>query len=397
MPAGWKGIEKLYGPTSKCAGKVYTRYYSLDGKIKHVCSPKQVITIDCEAKGQDPAPAIAEYVRLQKERQQREQEERQIEREAKGKLGKEAREDAINRFRGRFGELKGPMVFRFPGWLTRWHYQPNCDQVMIEYIDTEGNSWKLLKDLECFFQHKIDTGDAADKKRITELLETAQAKADPAEFAKGSKGAREIQGSFELQADSLESRTFDRDEREAISRKRQEQRKESSEHYQKKRRNRMYLSLSKEGPKQTGWAALGSQEDARQALSNFRGLLMKRGFKDDLELLAVYGVSPERTYAKRLCGVYYAMGAELAEQRCYQKLLHLPQVLSEVACDGIYIVWSASCARWEITTKPEDGAPAIAHSSATAGRLAKDVGPWQVQDGQGDFTEDAGLVILQPE
>jgi hypothetical protein len=30
---------------------------------------------------------------------------------------------------------------------------------MVEYIDTEGGSWKLLKDLECSFQHKLDSGE----------------------------------------------------------------------------------------------------------------------------------------------------------------------------------------------------------------------------------------------
>lgn len=57
------------------------------------------------------------------------------------------------------------------GWTTRWHYQPNCDQVMVEYVDTEGGSWKLLKDLECALQIKIENGEEA---AVTQMIEDAR-------------------------------------------------------------------------------------------------------------------------------------------------------------------------------------------------------------------------------
>ena len=113
------------------------------------------------------------------------------------------------------------MVFSFPGWVTRWDYQPNCDQVMVEYIDTEGNSWKRLKDLACYFQHKIDIGEGG---QIPELIEVAKQNADPHEFAKGSREARATQGSFEMAGVSGESRVFDIDERENERRERKDKR-----------------------------------------------------------------------------------------------------------------------------------------------------------------------------
>lgn len=60
-------ITRLYGPKSKYAGQVYIRWSSIDGKHKHICSPKQVITIDCQEKGIDPAPVIDNYNRLMQE------------------------------------------------------------------------------------------------------------------------------------------------------------------------------------------------------------------------------------------------------------------------------------------------------------------------------------------
>ena len=91
--------------------QVYTRYFKVNrqpgnGKHANVCSPKQVITIHCDEMGTDPEPMIAEYLKLQKERQEREAEERRLEREAKGKLEGDKRERTIERFRAIFGELK---------------------------------------------------------------------------------------------------------------------------------------------------------------------------------------------------------------------------------------------------------------------------------------------------
>merc|ERR1712061_291913 len=102
------------------------------------------------------------------------------------------------------------MGFEFPGWVTRWHYQPNCQQVMVEYIDTEGNSWKLLKDLEAAFQSKIDNGEGG---HIPELIETASSKADPAKFAEGARMARQIEGVYEMSGDSGVTRVITQEER----------------------------------------------------------------------------------------------------------------------------------------------------------------------------------------
>jgi len=389
MPEGWKGIERLYGPNSKYAGRVYTRWSSLDGKHKHVCTPKQVITIDCQAKGLDPAAAIENYNRIQKEKE----EAKRREREAKGKLAGEAREKAIQRFHESFGPLTGPLVYCFKGWTTRWHYQPNCDQVMIEYIDVDGGSWKLLKDLECALQIRIENGE---EKAVREMIEDARPRMNPTEFARGSRTARETQGVFEISPGSGASKVLSQEARleERRSRVTAEARA------LKRRRGGGRIFLDPEGPKQTAWAALEGPEATKQALAEFGALLMQRGFPKTTDLLLVSGVSSERRFRKRIGGVYYQMPEPFSGQRCYQKLLYFPEAPTLVGCDGIFIVWNSDTSVWEFATGLAKYRSVIAQSAACTDDAAglpvwQARGPWMVQDGEGEFQEDAALHIAE--
>lgn len=171
LPEGWKAIEKTYGPESKYAGKTYLRYYSLDGKHKHITNGNKVITVHYESLGQDPKPHLEEYRRLQNEKQEANRVEQAAQKEKKG----EERKELMPRFRAEFGALKGTDVFHFPGWRTKWQFQPKCNQVMITYVDPRGKGWKLLQELECEFQKEIDKGHG---KELSEMIRTAQAKGD---------------------------------------------------------------------------------------------------------------------------------------------------------------------------------------------------------------------------
>jgi len=388
MPSGWKGVEKQYGPTSKYAGNTYIRWYSLDGRHRHVQTVKEVIRLDCKSKGLDPD----EHIRAFEAKKKQEAEERKAERESMGKLRGDAREEAVNKFRAQFGPLSGPVVFAFAGWTTRWHYQPNCDQVMVEYIDLEGNSWKLLKDLECYFQKQIDMGNGD---HITKIIEEGQSRVDLHEkFPEGPRTARESGGLYEITPSKGESTVRSQAERAEITREKIEQRKEKSP---SSKRKLACVYLDPEGPKQTGWAAMETQEDVQKAFPQFRDLLVGKGFKSDVELLAVHGVETERHFRQRICGVYYCLPENFGEQRCYMKLLHFPRTSGQtVGCDGMYITWSASNSRWEISNKLAEVKPVIAHSArcSTSAALSEATGPWHVQDGQGDFMESAGLAVL---
>mmetsp|Transcript_36859 Transcript_36859/g.70882 ORF Transcript_36859/g.70882 Transcript_36859/m.70882 type:complete len:394 (+) Transcript_36859:1-1182(+) len=389
MPSGWKGVEKQYGPTSKCAGQTYIRWYSLDGRHKHVCTIKEVIKLDCKSKGLDPD----EHIRAFEEKRKQEAEERKAEREQMGHLKGAAREDAINRFEQTFGKLSGPVVFSFPGWTTRWHYQPNCDQVMVEYVDTEGNSWKLLRDLECYLQKQADMGNF---EKVTKLLEAGSARGDLQErFPEGSRTARECGGVFEITPDQGGEGTVRTQEERALIREEKEAQRKDKSPSMKRKLSCVYLDP--DGPKQTGWAALQTQDDMQKAFSQFRELMVERGFKNDVELLAVHGVETERYLRQRICGIYFSLPENFGEQHCYMKLLHFPRTSGQtVGCDGIYISWSALNSRWEISAKLTETKPVIAYSArcSTSAVLSEAAGPWQVQDGQGNFMESAGLSVL---
>jgi len=392
MPEGWKGIEKLYGPGSKSAGKVYCRYFSLDGVHRNVCSPKQVITMDCESKGKDPEPMIAEYHRLQKERHEQEAQMRKVEREAKGKLAGAARENAINQFRDTLGALSGPQVACFKDWVTRWHYQPNCDQVMVEYIDTEGNSWKLLKDLECAFQHRINNGEADS---LTALIEEGKTLANAAVFAEGARQARETKGVYERNAEDFRSgggsggKVWSQEERLELRR----QREEKENPTKKARLHRLFLLP--EGPPQSGWAALEGEDDVKEAVTQFRNFLRERGFSDDTALVLVRGASSERKFGPRLSGLYVQLPELAAGQPCYQKLVHYPEVPDQIGCDGLYLAWSSTRSRWELSTGLRESRGVVAHASeaSEATAVVEAAGPWMVQDGSGEFMEDTGLSV----
>lgn len=395
LPPGWHGIEKQYGPTSKFAGTTYVRFYTDDGRHKHVSSPRQLIQIHCEGTGEDADAMLAEYLRLQRARKDAEAEERKLEREARGKLGGEKREQTVQHFRDKFGELSGPIVCSLKGWTTRWHYQPQCGQVMVEYIDTDGFSWKLLKDLECAFGHKMLTGT---DEGLEELIETARAKADPARFSEGPKGARESCGVYEISADSAEAKVFTQEDRHAL------REKETVERRAKRQKVREYpLSeyLLPEGPPQSGCFALERHSQVQESISYYKNFLVnKRTFPSDVELLAVTGVGNNHKYRQRICGVYYSMGAEFNDHRCYQKLFKIDSkdegvssFDNAVGCDGIYIRWNVEKTRWEVAVSFEASKPVVAYSTEAQGPLAEAAGPWYVQDGQNNFAVEADLTI----
>jgi len=387
MPEGWYGRETQYSATSKTAGMVYVRYYSKDGRHRHVCSPKQVIELHYKGLGEDPSPYVAAYQQIMRDKAAA----KKAESEARGKLKGQNREEAIERFRAKFGELKGPLVFNFPGWITRWHYQPKCDQVMVEYLDTEGNSWKLLKDLECAFQVKIDNGEEA---AIQEMLDQASIalSADPDRFGSGSKGARQVGGVFEMRGDSNEEKSFTQEERSELVVERKGP--------VVKKRSKKGISFSIEHAVQTGWAAMETKADVQQAFGKFHDLLVGRGFKPSaVELRAVFGVDAERKYKKRMSGVYFRMPDNFGGSPCYQKLIHCPDCKEQIGCDGLYLVFNSSLQFWEVTTHLQEDRPVLAHSakSGASAPAAEAQGPWQVQDGLADYNEDAGLQILAPE
>ena len=349
MPEGWKGVEQVYGASSRYnAGQTYVRYSSLPDTYpklyRQLAGPKQVIQAHCEEMGLDWEPMYAEYQRLQEEKKEREKEAREREREAQGLVKGQERENLIQLSRDEFGELTGPLCLALPGWKCRWDYAADTSgQTCKTFTDDRGNEWKLLKDVEAMIGKRLkDGGEPAEK--VREMMVTAKARLPEIEvlFSTGTQGAK-----------MSESRSYEIDPSEGAGRERtaedlaaQAERKEARA-LQRKRKQRSGLGSGKEfliGFVQTippvphdGWAELQTAEDREKGFAEFRELLSKRGFTD-IELLAVVGVDEACRWFPRVRGAYYKMPAPCCGRPCFQRLLHAPLIQSGIACDRVYIL-----------------------------------------------------------
>merc|ERR1712048_1155530 len=118
-------------------------------------------------------------------------------------------------------------------------------------------------------------------------------------------------------------------------------------------------------------------------------LLAKRGFPADVQLVAIHDIAEACLFASRISGIYYQMPTPVAGRPSYQKLLYAPATGAGIACDGVYILWSAAESQWQICTGLSEEAPCVAYCKQDREQLAEVLGPWQVQQkGSGDFQED---------
>merc|ERR1712008_206187 len=111
-----------------------------------------------------------------------------------------------------------------------------------------------------------------------------------------------------------------------------------------------------------GWAAFSGPNDLQAGFAKFRELLKKRGFLENVELVAVHGVQDTCRFAARISGIYYRMSSLLNDRPCYQKLLNAPELWARLCCDGIYIMWDSVHCQWQVSLAAlEENAPCIAY------------------------------------
>lgn len=399
MPEGWFGVEKAYGEASAYYGKTYVRFSSRNGKHKFVISPKASIEKHCQDTGEDFHELLEHYDQAQRDRKQAEAEARTKEKEEKGIVKGAARETAIESFRAEHGELVGNIVYCFKGWKTRWLYQPNCGQVMITYTDTEGQEWKLLKDLECYLWTKMQQGRSEE---IGQMIADAKLIADPARFGEGSRSARATQGTVEIEGgllDEAEMKTGSREEFGVAKKQKVEHTTKGPLDPDMKaayKRCEAVKRLDPAGPTQTDWAALKSMEEVNTAFGEFRKMLTARSFSEDTALVAMHGLSEERHFHRRIHGVYYQLTEPVNDRPIYQKLLHLPLCNPAVGCDGLYIMWNPPTSQWQVTTFPEPGSPHIARCAGSDAEtdVTKVAVTWEIANAEGSFFEVEELKVV---
>mmetsp|Transcript_61140 Transcript_61140/g.162437 ORF Transcript_61140/g.162437 Transcript_61140/m.162437 type:complete len:320 (-) Transcript_61140:107-1066(-) len=170
LPEGWKTIEYMY-KTGNYVGKTYTRFQSIDGRFKHILSVKAAVKTVAEANGEDVEKVLEEFDRKKKDMQMLEKMGNEAKRKEAGIVKGQDREDAIEEFRSRFGDLTGGMVASFPGWTSHAKLLENCGQVSMTYFDETGKSWKLIKDIQAYFGLRLKKGE--DMPWLRECIESA--------------------------------------------------------------------------------------------------------------------------------------------------------------------------------------------------------------------------------
>jgi len=210
-------------------------------------------------------------------------------------------------------------------------------------------------------------------------------------FSEGSRRCKECQGSVEIdpvtekiQVESLE----------ALQQKRELRAKKRK--YSKSNGNLLYGVSSKVHPAQKGWAAFSGPNDLHAGFEKFRELLKKRGFAENVELVAIHGVQDTCRFAARISGIYHRMSSLLNDRPCYQKLLNAPGLWAGVCCDGIYIMWDSFHSQWQISNAAlGENDPCFAYCKEDKMQVAEVSGPWQIQQqGSADFQEGSLKIMM---
>jgi len=393
VPPGWIGVEQAFGPNSKMAGKTYIRYSTSDGRHKHVSSAKHIFQKHCGDLSIPWEPEFAAYEAAVEAK-------KVAQKEALGLCDPSEREAMVAVSRARFGELTGPIVLGFPGWRCRWDYLPDSGQVAKTFLAADGREWKILKDLESFLGVRI-TGGGQRAEDLIALVEAGLVNYEAhAMFAGCSGKAFESQGSYLMdpanpsgaKSETPEERLKRKSDTKADKVAKREK-KLSSASGGKNSLRYFRLEVS---PIQVDWAGLTTAAEIPKAFVEFKPLLLRRGFEDNLELIAVHGCADGCKFFSRINGIYYRMPTAISERSCYQKLLSNPASTSGVCCDGIYIWWAASERRWQISVRPTVDAACIAYCMDDAERVTDVSQTWEVQhQGTGDFEANDSLKILR--
>eukprot|EP00928_Gymnodinium_smaydae_P002600 TRINITY_DN10932_c0_g1_i1.p1 TRINITY_DN10932_c0_g1~~TRINITY_DN10932_c0_g1_i1.p1 ORF type:complete len:441 (+),score=90.44 TRINITY_DN10932_c0_g1_i1:99-1325(+) len=375
MPEGWKGIEKQY-LSGKYAGQTYVRWYSLDGRHKHLCTPASVIEIDAKEKGHDAETIeamVKAYKDAQEAKRERQLQERQKEREERGLLKGQLREEVIAEFRAKFGSLMGPIVHAMPGWRTRWDYMTNCSQVHVTYTDPDNKEWKILKDIECSLGYRMRNGED-----ITTLMANASASANPNEFTECSATCRDTKETVESDGPSRNQEIGGKWAKRmaaAIQHAQHSQREAVPEDFQESSLVVAAAAAGVAAGRQLSSAGCPDAESLAANASGVRVLLNARGFPASTELLAVFGHRAKTVGMAEEClaGIYHELPATYNDRACYQKVERSGKRARALECQELYIFWSAKRARWKIGSSLDDALAGYAFCAQDASR------PWEAR------------------
>merc|ERR1712217_387902 len=78
-------------------------------------------------------------------------------------------------------------------------------------------------------------------------------------------------------------------------------------------------------------------------------------------------------------------------------LVYFPSVIARIGCDNIYISWSESETRWQVTFGLTHSAACLAYCKDSKDNLRDSRASWHMHDGVADFHESSTFQIYSPD
>jgi len=120
----------------------------------------------------------------------------------------------------------------------------------------------------------------------------------------------------------------------------------------------------------------------QQSAADIHHLLMRYGFKEDTQLVAVLARTPGHEILDTLLkGLYFEMAEQFGGRPCYQRvrLSQDEQGKHALVCSPLYIFWSQSHGRWKVG-ELDDSRVGIAFCAQDIPTPADVEGPWVVYE-----------------
>lgn len=293
LPPGWTAVEFAFKSGTQL-GRTYVRFNS-PIKKDALCTVKKAIEKDALNRGLG-AEEAARLVKEFEDRKAAEKERKQKEREEEGFLKGGKREEAVEAFRAKYGQLDGGTVANLPGWEAKSMFRETCGQVAVTYFNEHGRGFVTIKDVEAMFGVQVLKGKELD------CIAVARSRLQVDEKGRAINVARHDISMTRTAEDSVALK----------------KRRSGLDSYEESASLAVQVLLHGNS---AGEAAKGAETDElRCSAGEVQDLLVARGFGEGVQLLALQGCGSEHPLAHLLQGIFYAMPKAFNDRRCFQRV-----------------------------------------------------------------------------
>ena len=343
--------------SSKSSGQTYIRFNSPDGKHKHVGSVPKAVELEAIDKGQDTQKALAAYKDALQEVQRKEKEER----EKITGMGPE-REQAVEKFRSKYGKLEATALVKMKGWTHKASFLEVSEQTHVIYISPEGRSFGTIKQVEAMLGFRLMAGEDLGslvqdaRQAATDEWGDMSDKVNPLRRTSDGTTLKEAVDSGEFTAHELKNTHVHKvsgKEAETQKRRVQEEDYEPAEYLLGEVPKPL---LDDEGKLSTEFSKaklLNAAPLAADCCKMYKDM-KRRKFKK-LHLVVVSSRKPiDHPLSKALSGVYYADSKRIdafGGKTFYTKVAFSKSRL--IVC-GLYLFWSKTKQAWQVSKELDD-------------------------------------------